>query len=180
MIPGWIIAMATFPGIIMHEAAHRFFCDICGVRVYEVCYFDIRSGGGYVLHDEMRDVQKALLISMGPLLINTVVCAVLTWPISFAAYLQLESGAEHWSMWVLGWIGISAGANAFPSSADIDGFMYVIDRQSKRGAVSLVWYLVAIPFSWVLRLANILRFVWFDFIYAAWISLVLPALILAL
>lgn len=33
-VPGPVIAAVTFPGVIVHEAAHRFFCDLGGVPVY--------------------------------------------------------------------------------------------------------------------------------------------------
>lgn len=54
MIPGIIISLVTFPGVIIHELAHKVFCYLFGVRVYEVVYFqvkDLSAPVGYVLHD---------------------------------------------------------------------------------------------------------------------------------
>ena len=51
IIPGPIIALLTFPGVIVHEFAHKLFCDIFNVPVYYVNYFKrlvcylVKSGG---------------------------------------------------------------------------------------------------------------------------------------
>ena len=51
MIPGWLISLVTFPGVVVHEAAHRFFCDVTDTPVYEVSYFRPRGKpAGYVIH----------------------------------------------------------------------------------------------------------------------------------
>jgi len=44
----WLIALVTFPGIILHEWAHKFFCDRTGVPVYKTCYFRLGNPAGYV------------------------------------------------------------------------------------------------------------------------------------
>ncbi len=75
-IPGWLLALVTFPGVIVHEIAHRFFCDVTDTPVYEVAYF--RPGqnpAGYVIHGPAKNLRAGLLISAGPLLINTVLCS---------------------------------------------------------------------------------------------------------
>jgi len=35
MIPGFIITWLTFPGVIIHEFAHKFFCSLTGTKVLE-------------------------------------------------------------------------------------------------------------------------------------------------
>ena len=39
IIPGWLIGLVTFPGVIVHEAAHLFFCKLRRVAVFDVCFF---------------------------------------------------------------------------------------------------------------------------------------------
>lgn len=41
IIPGFVISVMTFPGVIIHELAHQLFCMICGLEVYEVKYFQM-------------------------------------------------------------------------------------------------------------------------------------------
>src|SRR5580658_7073055 len=85
LIPGWLIALLTFPGVICHEIAHRFFCDICGVPVYAACYIRVGNPAGYVVHGPVRSLKSAFLISIGPLIVNTLLCSL----ISFAAVIPL-------------------------------------------------------------------------------------------
>jgi hypothetical protein len=77
--PSWLIALVTFPGVVVHEAAHRFFCDLTETPVYEVSYLrPMGNPAGYVVYGRPRSLRAALMISGGPLLINTLLCAVLT------------------------------------------------------------------------------------------------------
>ena len=43
IIPGFIISILTFPGVIVHELAHQICCYICGIKVYEVKYFQFKK-----------------------------------------------------------------------------------------------------------------------------------------
>lgn len=51
IIPGFLISILTFPGVIVHEIAHQLFCRICGVAVLDVCYFKAGNPAGYVVHE---------------------------------------------------------------------------------------------------------------------------------
>ena len=43
IIPGFVISIITFPGVIVHELAHQLFCRWCKVPVYEVKYFQCKN-----------------------------------------------------------------------------------------------------------------------------------------
>ena len=62
IIPGWIISILTFPGVIVHEAAHMLFCRMRGVAVLEACFFRFGNPAGYVVHDEINDFNSAFLV----------------------------------------------------------------------------------------------------------------------
>jgi hypothetical protein len=159
MIPGWFIAAVTFPGIILHEWAHKFFCERTGVPVYEVMYFQFgESPAGYVRHGPPTSASQHLLISLGPLFINTVACFVIA---VFAG--QAKSG----SILNAGllWLAVSAGMHAFPSGPDIDAAVQGA-RQFWVAGKRALFYLTY-PFLALLHVANALRFFWFDAIYAA-------------
>lgn len=51
IIPGFLISIVTFPGVIVHEMAHQIFCRLCGVAVFDVCYFRFGNPSGYVVHE---------------------------------------------------------------------------------------------------------------------------------
>ena len=172
-MPGWLIALATFPGVIVHEIAHRFFCDVTDTPVYEVAYF--RPGqnpAGYVVHGQPRSVKAGLLISAGPLLINTVLCAVLTFTVAYEL-IVLDSGLHDPVLIVLAWLGYSIGMHAFPSRQDAASFTAQVHAARGHGVVLLA----ARAASALITLANALRVIWFDAIYAVAVSLALPALL---
>src|SRR5438132_94908 len=72
LIAGWMISILTFPGVIVHEMAHRIFCDLCGVPVYKACYFRVGNPAGYVLHAPVSDLRSSFFISVGPIMVNTL------------------------------------------------------------------------------------------------------------
>lgn len=43
IIPGFLISLLTFPGVMVHEFAHQLFCRIMRVPVYDVVYFQAKN-----------------------------------------------------------------------------------------------------------------------------------------
>ncbi|UYY57749.1 metalloprotease family protein [Sphingomonas sp. S2-65] len=170
-LPGWLFSAITFPGVIVHEIAHRLFCHLTGVPVYEVSYFRFRGNpAGYVVHGPPPTLRSALLISAGPLIVNSLLCMLLT----FAAVIPLiildDSDVSAVSIFLF-WIGISIGMHAFPSNHDAEAF--VLHAEERRGASSIVATLAQL-FAWLLKAVNALRIVWIDLFYAVALSMLLP------
>lgn len=151
---GWIIALITFPGIIMHELAHRLLCDLAGVPVYKVCYFRLGNPPGYVVHGSINSYWQALLISTAPLTLNTVIAFIL-----FALALTVTHGVAGY---VLYWLGISIAMHSFPSGEDADGLW----RYSKKAVWRDPLALIGFPIVGLIKLSRVLRVIWFDLIYA--------------
>jgi len=172
ILPGWLISILTFPGVIIHEIAHRFFCDLAGVKVLKVCYFRVGNPAGYVLHETTTNLHAAFLITVGPLLVNTVLCSVLTFTPVIAFSLKPES--LHPVYFVLAWVGISIGMHAFPSNQDAANFHSVLQSTGRRG----VLYYISQGFRGLIFVANLLRVVWFDAIYAIAVAWLGPHLLL--
>jgi hypothetical protein len=169
-IPGFVIAILTFPGVMVHEAAHRLFCDLAGVPVYEVCYFRIGNPSGYVVHGPTKSLRASFLITIGPLIVNTLLCAAICFGPIIAVSLEVADVPGVFVL--LGWLGISIGMHAFPSPQDAANFSAVV-RASGRGFL----HVVARVFQALVWLAHLLRFFWFDLIYAVVIAGLAPALI---
>jgi hypothetical protein len=171
LIPGSLIATLTFPGVIVHEVTHRFFCDLARVPVFDVCYFRVDKQAGYVRHGEPGRLSASFLIAIGPLILNTVLCAV----ISFAPIIALNLDSEGTPVvfFILGWLGISIGMHAFPSGHDMRNFSDAVHASRGRGLL----YVVAKGCEALIRLANALRIVWFDLIYAVAVAWIAPGLI---
>lgn len=168
-IPGWLFTALTFPGVIVHEAAHRFFCDLTGVPVYAACYFRFGNPAGYVVHGPVDSLGKSLLIAVGPLLLNSLLCIAITFPAVFPLHVLDVENADP-VFFVLQWVGISIGAHAFPSNVDINNFI----QQLEKACGDKVLLSLSKGVAAVFKLANALRVFWFDLIYALMISKVLP------
>jgi hypothetical protein len=119
-IPACVIALATFPGVILHEIAHKFFCDIYRVPVYEVKYFAASKNAGHVIHEPIDNSKKNAIIGLAPLLINSIVCVLFLIP-HFLPFLMGSSFVSTYTPLdiFLIWVGLSCGLNALPSEADL-------------------------------------------------------------
>jgi hypothetical protein len=172
MIPGWIIGILTFPGIIVHEAAHMLFCRLRGVAVFEVCFVQVADPPGYVVHGPPRDFTSHFLISIGPLIINTLLCMALCFP----AFMRVNvfNIADPLSYGII-WLGISIGMHAFPSNQDASQLWHSAGQAARRlHPLAILSY----PLVIAVYVANVLRVLWFDLIYGLAVGLGLPLLLL--
>jgi hypothetical protein len=174
-IPGWFISLLTFPGIVCHEIAHRFFCDLAGVPVYAVSYFRFGNPAGYVVHGPVSNLKDAFLISIGPLLVNTLLCSLLTFS-AFIPIFGLNVAEANPASMLLLWAGISMGMHAFPSGTDMDSFRAQVKNSGGSGAVHALGMFLSVLF----KIAHGLRMMWFDAIYALLVASFLPWLLLGL
>lgn len=119
-VPGFVTAIITFPGVILHEIAHKFFCDLYQVPVYKVNYFVVSSKAGSVVHAVLHHSRKNAIIALAPLLINSMICLLFLTP-QFLSHFMGTSFISTYTIFdfILIWIGISCGFNALPSKADI-------------------------------------------------------------
>jgi hypothetical protein len=171
MIPGFIIAIITFPGVIIHEAAHMLFCKLRRVAVLEVCFFRFENPCGYVLHEKIDNFNTAFLVSVGPFIINSVLCILICFPAFFPVrFFGVNSLLSYFILW----LGLSIGMHAFPSNQDAN----VLYHHAKREIATLnPLAIISFPLVALIYLANILSMIWFDLIYGVAIGLGLPALI---
>ena len=156
-IPGVLISALTFPGVIIHEWAHKFFCERMGVVVHKVKYFQLKNPAGYVMHEAPKTYAQTFWISIGPLIVNSLAAIILS-----LIATQTVSGGWFWL--VLYWIAISAGMHSFPSDHDMKHVASASTEAIKKGG-NILHYL-AFPFVWLVWIANKLRFFWFDLIWA--------------
>jgi hypothetical protein len=150
---GWLIALVTFPGIILHEWAHKFFCDRTGVQVYKTCYFRLGNPAGYVIHGPVDNYGKSFLIATAPFLVNTFVAVIF-----FLIAVVIPLGV---ATYILCWLGIAVAMHSFPSSQDADNLW----AQAKAA-----WHnplvLLSFPVIGLIKLARLLSAIWFDLLWA--------------
>jgi hypothetical protein len=172
-IPGQIIAALTFPGVIVHEIAHLWFCRIFGVAVLDVCYFRFGNPAGYVLHERPVRPSHQIWIAIGPFLVNSVIGGIIAAPASIQVFQLQAAGPVDF---LLIWLGVSIAMHAFPS---------VGDAKTLRTAMSAVGVplrvkLIAYPIIGIIFLGTIGSYVWLDAVYGVAVAVVGPMLLVAL
>jgi hypothetical protein len=172
-IPGWLLQLATFPGVVVHELSHELFCRLFGVRVVKVCYFRFGSPAGYVVHETPREVSHHIWISVGPFIVNTTAGALVALPATVPMpFLHLH---RPWN-YVLAWLGVSIAMHAFPSTGDAKSIWRGL--WSKRAPI--LARLAGVPIVLVIYLGALGSFFWLDIAYGVGVALFLPRAILKL
>ncbi|GHN01794.1 hypothetical protein WSM22_32830 [Cytophagales bacterium WSM2-2] len=170
-IPGQLISIATFPGIIVHEFAHMLFCKIRNVVVFDACYFRVGNPAGYVIHENSENFTTTFLISMGPFIVNTVLCLLICLP----AYMPIKFfNLDHPFSYFLIWLGVSIGMHAIPSNQDASNVFQQAKGNIKHGNILAI---LSFPLVGLIYIFNVLRIVWADLIYGIAIGIGIPSLI---
>lgn len=151
LIPGVLVGLLTFPGIIVHEIGHLLLCRVTGVKVHGWCLFRLKNPMGFVIHDAPKEVWKNFLITFGPFFVNTILTVFL------AFFYALIPNI------ILLWLTFSVGMHAFPSTGDGKSLWKATTESFK-----LKQYLNAVflPFVGIIYLGAVLSVFWFDAIYA--------------
>ena len=173
LIPGPLIALATFPGVIVHELAHQLFCRWFRVPVLEVCYFRLDNPAGFVMHEPPKKSYHSLFLSIGPFLINTMLGALIAFP---AALPVIKFGEGDLLDYLLIWLGVSIAMHAIPSTGDAKSLWQSVKEP---GVSSGVRFTVA-PIVGIIYLAALGRFFWLDLIYGIAVAIGLPTLLVTI
>ena len=183
MIPGYAIAVATFPGVVVHEIAHRLLCDLTGVPVYEVSYFKFKELAswdtssentvGYVVHAPNPGFWRQLLISMAPLFLNTFLCMVIG-AVALTPMFYCDALLYKGIFIFFSWLAISIGMHAFPSNQDLR----LIRQEMKRARVSGLGFVMMWCLIKLLQGCNFLSQVWFNLFYAGFVGYIIPSIFL--
>lgn len=172
-IPGQLISVITFPGVIVHELGHELACKLTKTPVYDVCYFRFGNPSGYVVHESNPNLHKNMFISLGPFFLNTILGILLTLPVSIRI-LTLENNDAFDTL--LFWLGLSVLMHAFPSSGDAKN-MFRRLNQTKGHFLSKLFYY---PISSLIFIGAIGSVVWLDAIYGIAVAAFFPELIVKL
>jgi hypothetical protein len=167
-IPGFVIAALTFPGVIIHESAHLFFCKLFKLHVYDVCFFRLGNPAGYVLHQRTDNFTALFFVGMGPFFVNTLLCVIFC----SAAFLPVwELKVDNPLAYFFYWLGLSIGMHAFPSTADLTNIWELAPERARRGNILAI---LSYPLAGVLMLLNFGRIVWADLGYGILVGILGP------
>ena len=170
-IPGELMSILTFPGIIVHEFAHMLFCKLRKIAVLDACYFRVGNPAGYVVHENTDNFNSTFLISMGPFFVNTLLCLLICLP----AYMPIKFfDIAHPLSYFLIWLGVSIGMHAIPSNQDANN---VFEQAKENIKHKNILAILSFPLVGLIYVFNILRFFWADLIYGVAIGIGIPSLI---
>jgi hypothetical protein len=172
IIPGILVSIASFPGVIVHEAAHLLFCKLRKLAVFDVCYFRFGNPAGYVIHETTEDFMTCFLVAMGPFFINSLLCLLFTFPALIPTRIF---GYQDFVIYFWLWLGISIGMHAFPSTHDATGLWRSAKKAVRNGNAFAA---VSFPVVIIIYIANILSFFWLDAIYGLALGLIVPGMLL--
>jgi hypothetical protein len=171
MIPGVIISILTFPGIIVHELAHQLFCRWLKVPVFEVCYFQAEDPAGFVLHERPDSAYKNVLISIGPVFVNTILGCLIAFPAALNHKLEIMGPLDY----VLFYLGISIAMHAFPSTGDASSLWQGVIHSPN---TSIGLKILAAPLVGAIYLGALGSIFWLDLIYGVAVAVGLPWVII--
>lgn len=172
IIPGFVISLLTFPGVIMHEAAHLFFCRLFGLAVFDVKWFQMENPAGYVVHERTDDFTKVFFVSLGPFFINSILCVLFC----SAAFMPLwELKIDDPLAYFFAWLGLSMGMQAFPSTEDLKHIWELAPVKVKEFNLLAI---ASYPVVGLLFVLNLARVVWADLLYGFAIGFLGPLAIM--
>jgi hypothetical protein len=172
-IPGWLISILTFPGVIVHEIAHQLFCRLFRVAVLNVCYFRVGNPAGYVVHEHPKKASQHLWIGIGPFFLNTILGALIALPGAIPV-LQFESGTI--LDWFFVWLGVSIAMHAFPSTGDAKSIWQGVQSAETPVGVRII----AAPVVGIIYLGAVGSFFWLDALYGGGIAMLVPKLLVSI
>lgn len=173
IVPGIIVSLITFPGVVVHELAHQICCRICKVPVFKVVYFQMANPTGYVLHETTDNHWHQLFISTGPFLFNTLVGGLIALPASLPVFTFDNANIFHY---LLIYLGVSIAMHAFPSTGDAGSIWQTI----KRPEAPLLFKILATPIVGVIYLGALGSMFWLDLAYGIAVAIWLPKLFISL
>ena len=173
-IPGIVITIITFPGVIVHELAHQLFCRLFKVPVFKVVYFQTSNPAGYVLHEKPENNWQSLMISIGPFFINTLLGALIALPASLSV-LVFNHTATLLDILLI-YLGVSITMHAFPSTGDASVIWKTVNNKETLFLLKIVAY----PIVGLIYLGAIGSFFWLDFAYGIGVIMGFPHLIISI
>lgn len=168
---GFLLTLATFPGVIAHELAHKKVCDWFGVPVLEVCYFRLGNPAGYVRHAEPRRYRHATVVTVAPFLLNTLLALGAFSGLALSLPANGSFGDAGLAEGVLFWLGVSFGMHAFPSTGDAAALWGQTKSRWRASPLTLL----GLPVIALIYVVNLLRVFWFDLVYALALFLIVAS-----
>jgi nitrate reductase NapE component len=172
-IPGQLISLVTFPGVIVHELAHQLFCRLYKVPVFEVVHFRFGNPCGYVIHERVNNKWQGIMISVGPFIVNTLIAAIIALPASLPVFKFNTGGPLDY---FLIYLSVSIAMHAFPSTGDANSIWNALKEKDTPIWARIVGY----PIVCIIYVGSFGSMVWLDLLYGIGVAIGIPNLIIGL
>lgn len=169
IVPGVLITLLTFPGVMVHELAHELFCHWTGTRVLRVCYFRFGNPAGFVIHQRPTSIWKSILIGVGPLFVNTAAGLGIA---LLAIALQRSLHSQPWRFAAL-WLAVSVAMHSFPSTGDARTIWSALWAKG----TPLAARLLGTPLVGLIYLGALASIFWLDLVYGMGVAIGIPYLL---
>jgi hypothetical protein len=175
MIPGFIITWLTFPGVIVHELAHKLFCQWTGTKVLQVCYFRFGNPAGFVVHEKPASVWRHILIGIGPLFVNTSFGLILAMvAIVFGKMVERSTNVFLGSIdLIMFYLAVSIAMHSFPSTGDAKSIWATVSAKDAPMSARLV----GTPLVGLIYLGALGSIFWLDLLYGFGVVYGIPYLL---
>jgi len=170
-IPSQVVALLTFPGVVLHQVVEQLFCRWRRVAVGDVCYIRFGTPPGFVTHERPVTVRQALLIGLGPFFVNSLLAALMAYPFVLPA---LEFRVSATQGYILAWLSVSIAMHSFPN-ADETGDLWRAVRSPRSSTLTR---LLATPLVGFMYVGALGRLVFLDLLYGVALLVLAPALLL--
>jgi preprotein translocase subunit Sss1 len=170
IVPGYLVALVTFPGVIVHELAHYLFCILTRTAVFEVCYLRSANPCGYVIHEIPRKASHNLIIGIGPYIVNTLLALIIGIPVSIQIF---QFNSVNFVDIFLFWVAISVAMHSFPSTTDANGIWKAVMQPG----VNFFLKVVSVPLVGIIYLGALGSIVMLDIVYGVGLIVYAPRIL---
>ena len=132
-----------------------------------VCYFRFKNPPGYVEHIQPRSFFQMFFISVGPLIMGSLISFLLFVSVVFACRGAINR-APTIGMFITGllplWFAVSIAISCFPSQTDAKVLLSETNRHlfKRFNPLAIIGY----PFVLVIKISNYLKRFYFNWVYA--------------
>lgn len=173
-IPGFLISIVTFPGVIVHELAHQLFCRLFNIPVFEVCYFQFSNPTGYVVHEVPENPKAQIWISVGPFIVNSVLGSLISLP-GAIDIIQFSDYSNPLSLFFV-WLGVSIAMHSFPSTGDAKNMWKTICDER----TSIITKIFTAPIVGIIYVCAFGSAFWLDLLYGLFLAMAIPHILIYL
>ena len=169
-----LIALLTFPGVLLRQLTSQLICRWLGIIVLKVHYFQLEPPFGSVEHEPLGTAfWPAFWIDVGPIIINSSLGILIAFAASIKIF-QLHGGKG--ADIVMLWLGISLAAQSLPTFTVTSALWMNLLVKRKR----IVGRILVAPIVLLILICTAARFLLADLFYGLGVVVLVPLIILAL